>query len=337
MTTESTKFFYDITPERVLAAVEHFDVRCTGRCLSLQSMENRVYDVEIETSSEPSSEPSRPSDRFRVIKFYRPGRWSEAQILEEHEFLRDLVQNEVPVVAPLVDKNGKSLLCDGESGIWYALFPKQGGRSPQELSDQDLPKVGRLLARLHTVGASKPAQHRIKLTPRTYGLDNLAFLLNSGALPPDYRAHYQQVVESICSIITPWFDGIPYSRVHGDAHLGNLLLGNEGLFWVDFDDMLMAPCVQDLWLLVLDRDEEAKRRMELLLSGYEELRHFDRSTLSLIEGLRALRMIHYTAWVARRFEDPAFKRTFPHFGTPSYWREQLGDMHEQLEVIQGAA
>lgn len=333
MDEQHTQFFYQITPEVVLRAVEEFGVRCTGRCLSLHSMENRVYDVEIELPS--STELKKPSDKFRVVKFYRPGRWSKEQILEEHEFLFDLIDAEVEVVAPLRDKAGNSLRSI-ENTIWYAVFPKQGGRSPQELKDDELERVGRLLARLHTVGAGKVAKHRLRLTPETYGVNNLRFLVDSGTIPPDYREPYSRLAGTIITMITPWFEGVPAIRVHGDAHLGNLLWGNEGPFWVDFDDMLVAPPVQDLWLVMLERGEEARKRQELLLSGYESIRNFDRSTLSLIEALRTLRMINYTAWIAKRFDDPAFKLTFPQFGTLGYWREQLGDLQEQSERLQGA-
>lgn len=329
---QETEYFYELTPEKILQAVEHLGVRCTGRCLSLQSMENRVYEVEIEVDEQT---PVRdPSERFRVVKFYRPGRWSKEQILEEHEYLFDLKEQEIPVVAPDRDSSGQSLFLAPEIKIWFAVFPKQGGRSPTELSDEDLLQVGRLLARLHTVGSLKPANQRLTLSPQTYGHDNLRYLVEQQKIPADVQPHYVNVVEQICQFITPWFEDVPIQRIHGDAHLGNLLWGRTGAFWVDFDDMVRGPCVQDLWLVALGRDEEAKRRLDVLLSGYESMRRFDRTTLMLIEPLRALRMIHYATWIAKRWEDPAFQRTFPDFGSNRYWREQISDLQDQLRFMQ---
>ena len=175
----SSEYFYELTPERILAGVERFGFECTGRCLALNSMENRVYEIEIFTSDEIRS----PSERFRIVKFYRPGRWSSAQILEEHRFLQQLHANDISVVPPLLTPDGETLLQETHSGIYFALFPKQGGRSPDELTDEQLERVGRLLARMHNVGGSEPAKARLALTPNTYGIDNLRFLLETQTLP----------------------------------------------------------------------------------------------------------------------------------------------------------
>ncbi len=185
------------------------------------------------------------------------------------------------------------------------------------------------------MGAQKKAEHRLKLSVESFGSSNLRYLLDAKVVPDEFRPHFTHVVESICRTVEPWFSNVPLQRIHGDAHLGNLLWGSSGGFWVDFDDMLRGPCVQDMWLVVIGRDSEAKRKRELLVSAYESMRSFDRATLALIEPLRALRMIHYNAWIARRFEDPAFQRTFPHFGTTGYWREHVSDLQDQLEFIQG--
>ncbi|MBX7143603.1 MAG: serine/threonine protein kinase [Oligoflexia bacterium] len=334
-TSNTNEYFYSLTPEGVLRAVEHLGFHCTGRALALNSMENRVYEVEIEVKDE-SSVQSR-YDYFRVVKFYRPGRWSREQILEEHKFLLQLEASDIPVIAPLRDSADETLHQDPESGIWYAVFPKCGGRAPDELSDEQAERIGRLLARLHLVGAREPAPNRLRLSPETYGLDNVRFLREAGFLPNEIAQAYTSTVESICACASPWFAQTASQRIHGDCHAGNILWGNQGPFLLDFDDMVMGPCVQDLWLLLPGRDEEGQRILELMIAGYEQLKAFDRASLRLIEALRALRMVHYSAWIARRWKDPAFTRVFPQFGSPAYWNGQLADLREQLGIVQGTA
>ena len=329
---EQTKYFYSLTPDRVLDAVETFGYRCTGRCTALNSMENRVYDVEIEVE-DPASLNS-PSERFRIVKFYRPGRWSKEQILEEHQFLQDLAEIEIPVVAPLRGDNGSTIYEVPGSGIFCAVFPKVGGRNPQELSKDQLPVIGRLLARMHNAGAVKEAKHRIQISYETYGLQSLDYLLDSQIIPEHLENHYSDLVEEICDISAPWFEEAEVQRIHGDCHLGNLLWGDQGPFWVDFDDMVNGPCVQDIWLILPGRDEFAKEQLEILLSAYDQMREFDYSSLCLVEPLRSIRMIHFDAWIAKRWEDPAFPRTFVEFGTDKYWNEQISQLQEQLLLIQ---
>jgi Ser/Thr protein kinase RdoA (MazF antagonist) len=332
-----TEYFYELTPDRILSAAEEAGVRCTGRCLPLNSLENRVYEVEIEVA-DPASVRS-PSDKARIVKFYRPGRWSEAQILEEHRFLLDLAEAEVPTVTPLPFADGTTLRLVPDAGVWFAVFPKVGGRHPDEMNDDQLRRVGRLLGRMHNVGAERTAPHRIRLDLETYGYKNLDFLLESEALPERIEEAYADTVEELCELAAPWFaEAEPsFRRIHGDCHLGNLIWADnpshEGPFWVDFDDMVTGPAVQDLWLIVPGRDEEALARRELLLEGYEDMRAFDRSTLRLVEPLRALRFVHFSAWIAKRWSDPAFPRRFEHFGTERYWAEQLADLREQLELV----
>ena len=328
-----TKYFFELTPERILEAVESLGLVCTGRCLALNSMENRVYEVEIDIGDTPTK---RPSDRFRIIKFYRPGRWTREQIADEHRFLLDLVEYEIPVVAPSANANGETLFRLKDVDILFAVFPKQGGRNPEELNEEQVGRVGRLLGRMHSVGRTKQASSRLRLTPENIGLQSLEFLLDSGSIPREVEDSYEGLVRSICDLSSPWFEGINYQRIHGDCHLGNLLWSDEGPFWVDFDDMMQGPPVQDLWLMLPGRDDHAKRLLHHLLEGYEQMGDFDRSTLRLIEPLRALRMIYFTAWIAKRWEDPAFKRAFVDFGTPRYWREQIDQLNEQLELMNSA-
>lgn len=331
---EKTKFFFELTPDRVLEAVETSGLRCTGRCLALNSFENRVYDMELELDGADDAPEARQQNPFanrRVAKFYRPGRWTREQILEEHEFLADLRAAEVPAVAPIPFPDG-STLHSTASGIHYALFPKVGGRAPDEFTDEQCMRIGRLLARVHAVGAAKPAAHRVRLTPSTYGEANLEYLLRDW-VPADFRARYERAVREILRISSPWFASAPMQRTHGDCHPGNLLQNANGFFFVDFDDMVIAPPAQDVWLLVPGRDRESLAQRESLLEAYEEMREFDRSTLRLIEPLRALRFVHYTAWIARRWEDPAFPRAFPEFNSHSYWADETADLEEQLRLI----
>ena len=273
------------------------------------------------------------------MKFYRPGRWTREQILEEHEFLADLRAAEIPAIAPIAFPDGETLKLTPQGGIWYALFPKVGGSAPDELTDDQLRRIGMLLARIHNVGAAKAAPHRIELNPSTYGLQNLEYLL-SNWIPLDFRAKYEAAVRDICSHRRAVVQG---ASAEGDSSrarrlpLGNLLWNQEGPFFLDFDDMVRAPAAQDVWLLTPGRDQETKYARESLLEGYSEFRAFDRSTLRLIEPLRALRFVHYTAWVARRWEDPAFPAAFPEFGSHHYWADETQDLEEQLRLIRESA
>lgn len=319
-----TQFFFELTPDRVLEAVEASGITCTGRCLTLNSFENRVYDVELESDDGPKAR--------RVAKFYRPGRWSREQILEEHEFLADLRASEIPAIAPLAFPDGGTLQRT-RAGIWYALFPKVGGRAPDELTDEQLMRIGRLLARIHSVGASRAAPNRVQIGPETYALANLEFLLGENWVPVDFQRRYREVVEKICAITAGWFAEAANYRVHGDCHLGNLLWNQEGPFFLDFDDMVRGPAVQDIWLLTPGRDVDSLRQREVLLEGYGEMRAFERTTLRLIEPLRALRFVHYSAWIARRWKDPAFPQAFPEFGSHRYWADETQDLEEQLRLI----
>jgi Ser/Thr protein kinase RdoA (MazF antagonist) len=328
--SSATRFFFQLTPEKVLEAVEALGVRCTGRVLALNSLENRVYEVELDIDL--ASDAGR-WDAYRVVKFYRPGRWTREQILEEHTFLTECARAEIPVVEPLQFPNGETLSEVAGAGIWYAIFPKVGGRILDEMSESELRQIGRLIARLHNVGATKSFKHRIKLTPETYGEANVTFLKNNKLLPPSVEGHYLGIAERIIKTSEPWFRETQTQRLHGDCHIGNILWHPKGCYIVDFDDSLEGPCVQDLWLLTPGRDQVAIKYRETMLEGYEMMRAFDHGSLRLIEPLRALRMIHFTTWIAKRFEDPAFKQVFVDYGTERYWREQLIALQEVGEVL----
>lgn len=329
--TAETQLFFELTPERILDAVEAIGLRCTGRCLALNSMENRVYEVEVE--ADPEAVRKNPSERFRVVKFYRPGRWSKEQILEEHEFLKDLVEYEVPVVAPVIADNGETLYTMPDTGIHYTVFPKAGGRQPDELDDDQLELTGRLLARLHNVGAIRPAKHRLTLSVESHALSNLDYLLSANALPEILRAKYEETVREICKLAEPMFAAAKVHRIHGDCHFGNILWATAGPRLVDFDDMVTGPGVQDIWLLVTGPDTERAQKLDLLLEAYETMRPFDRASIRLIPALRALRMVHFSAWISRRWNDPAFPRAFPAYGTDRYWQEELQVLWEMLTSL----
>ncbi|MBI5013925.1 MAG: serine/threonine protein kinase [Deltaproteobacteria bacterium] len=314
-----SEVFRRLTPEHCLDAVEVGGRRCTGRVFALNSYENRVYQFELEDGSSV------------VGKFYRPGRWSRDTILEEHTFLKDLAEEEIPVAVPIALAPGDTLA--EVDGILYALFPRVRGRVPQELSDAEVRMVGRLLARLHNVGASRDAPHRLRLTPRTYGLDNLEALLDHDHLPPEVKDGYAFTVRALVERIEPYFRDVPVHRIHGDCHLGNLIWTDEGPTFLDFDDTLVGPAVQDVWMLLPSFDDEGHRQRKVLLEAYEEFRPFDPAWLRLVEPLRALRFVHYSCWIARRFGDAVFQRTFPHFGTVQYWQREVLDLREQIARI----
>ncbi|MEX1099747.1 MAG: serine/threonine protein kinase [Bacteriovoracaceae bacterium] len=326
--SEETQYFNKLTPEHVLEAVEKLNFKTTGRVMQLNSMENRVYEVEIELDEEPES----ISENFKIIKFYRPGRWSKEQIQEEHDFLWDLKDQEIPAIAPVKFEN--QTLFENEQGLYFTLFPKQGGRECDEWTNSLLEQMGRLLARLHNVGATKKAGHRIKLDIENYGEKNLEFLLQSGKIPNEYAAHYENLANQIFKISSSLFEGVGYQRVHGDCHHGNVLLGSTGPFLIDFDDMVQGPKVQDIWMIIPGRDDYSIRQRNILVDAYLSMGDFNLRELKLIESLRALRMIHFSSWIAHRYEDEAFKRAFPTYGSSQYWEKELHDLREQISHIQ---
>jgi Ser/Thr protein kinase RdoA (MazF antagonist) len=323
---QETQYFYEIGPEDILKAVDCLGLRSTGRILQLNSLENRVYQVEIELEEESTN----PSDHFVIIKFYRPGRWTKNQILDEHTFLFDLREQEIPVIAPL-KINGTSLF--ELKSIYYALFPKKGGRIPDEFDEEASLNLGRLLGRVHLVGAKAVSQYRIKMNPDTFGKQNIQFLLDKKLIHPQIETSYLKTWEGIEKLISPLFQNLTIQRIHGDCHRGNILYAKDGFSLVDFDDMVMGPKVQDLWLIFPGRDEETLKLRDEFLIGYDEFNNFDYSSLKLIEPLRTLRFIHFSAWIGKRIDDPSFQRAFPYYGTIEYWNGQLKDLQDQLELI----
>ena len=313
------EFFYSLTPDIVIKAVEECGFEPTGHCMALNSFENRVYDLKLD------------DDSHVVTKFYRPGRWTKEQILEEHRFLLDLQADEIPVCAPLTFSDGSTLRKTED--IYYAVWPRTGGRAGDELTDTELQILGRLLARIHNNGAAKKAEHRIELTGKTYGTDSLDYLLENNFLPPHCRTRYENAVKEIVDIYEALRKDVPMHRIHGDCHLGNLLHGRDGWFFLDFDDFLNGPAVQDVWMLTPARDTEGLRQRGIFLEAYRQFRPFDSAWLKLIEPLRALRYIRYAAWIAKRWQDPAFPPAFPHFGSVQYWEDETSDLEDQIRFF----
>ncbi len=322
---ELRQSFFSLSPDLILNSVEnalqkkHPGLRTTGRSFALNSLENRVYEIGIEEEI--------MGEKSIVAKFYRPGRWSREQILEEHQFLKELKEAEIPVIVPLQE------LHQTEDGILFTLFPKVRGRLKDELQPEELRQLGRFLGKIHSVGARFESQFRQKLTLDTYGRQSLKTLIDSPFLNENIAPYYEKTCLNLFQIIEQRMENIFTQSIHGDFHVGNVLWNESGPFILDFDDMLTGPPVQDLWMIAKGRGEEDLQLREELLQGYEMMRDFDRSTLSLVEPLRALRMIHYSAWISRRWDDPSFSRMFTQFTTQQYWNEELEALNEILELV----
>ena len=303
----------------MLDAVEVGGLRCTGRCLPLRAFENRVYEVELEDESR------------LVVKFYRPGRWSRQTILDEHQFLAELVEAELPAVAPTDLGTGRTL--SEIDGIFYAAFPKVRGRTLDEADDERLRRIGRLIGRMHAVGAARDAPHRPRLTVERYVHESLEVLIKGGAMTSALAPRYADVARRIADAAAGPLAAARTQRIHGDLHWGNALWGSDGPILLDFDDMLVGPPVQDLWLLARGDAEEARQAREQLIEGYEVFREFDRATLALCEPLRALRIIYMSAWIARRWDDQSFRTAFPTFNTESYWAGEYEALYNIFERL----
>jgi Ser/Thr protein kinase RdoA (MazF antagonist) len=319
--TTTTHPFHTLTPDFIMDAVESQGFRCDCRTFALNSYENRVYQVGID-----EGQPL-------IAKFYRPGRWSAEQIMEEHRLCFELAEHELPVVAPLKNASGESLFQFGT--FRFALYPRQGGHAPEFDNLDNLLILGRMLGRIHCVGAVQPFSHRPVLDSQTFGHASVA-LISERFIPEDYRASYEAVTRQLLAVIDGIMDGVGpvrYIRSHGDCHAGNILWRDNAPHFVDFDDARMAPAVQDLWMMLSGDRQRQTAQLEALMEGYREFCDFDPRELRLIEVLRALRMLHYSAWIASRWNDPAFPAAFPWFNTVNYWGEQILALREQLAVL----
>jgi Ser/Thr protein kinase RdoA (MazF antagonist) len=317
-----------LTPDVVLNSLDAVGLRCDGRLLALNSYENRVYQVGLEDAG------------FVVAKFYRPERWTDEQVLEEHAFAQQLADAEIPVVAPTAFA-GRTLL-EGE-GFRFAVFPRKGGRAPELEDEKILEWLGRFIGRIHAVGAARPFAHRPALDIGSFGTEPREFLLGSGFIPADLLEPWRQASALALEGVEAAYrraGHVSVIRVHGDCHPSNVLwtpdTGNApgGPHFVDLDDARMAPAVQDLWMLVSGDRRTMSRQLGRLLAGYEDFREFDDRELNLVEALRTLRLIHYSAWLARRWDDPAFPLAFPFFGTARYWQDRILELREQIAALQ---
>lgn len=328
-----------LTPDQVQDALAAVGLWGDGRLSALSSYENRVYQVHLESPVEGHGQV--------VLKFYRPGRWSEAQILEEHAFAAELAAAEVPVVAPLV-LGGRTLHRHGD--FLFSVSPRRGGRPPELENFEVLEWTGRFIARLHTVGAARPFDQRPALDAASFGHEPRDWLLDHEVVAPEVRSAWRQALDEALRIVESHEPLKPAPsvgaerpvarlRLHGDCHPGNILWTPEGHagagpHFVDLDDARTGPAVQDLWMLLAGDRRQRTLQLDALIEGYEQFRSFDRRELALIEPLRTLRLIHYSAWIARRWEDPAFPINFPWFGSRDYWQGQVDMLVEQIEDMQ---
>jgi len=317
--------FHMITPDYVLQAVEAQGFVTDGRMLELNSYENRVYQVGIE-----DSDPV-------VVKFYRPGRWSDEQILEEQDFTFELEEQELPVVTPWRNDNGDSLL--HFENMRLSVFPRKGGRAPELDNPDNLYTLGQCLGRMHRVGQASPFRLRPSLTWQSYGEESLEFVV-AHMIPSGLRMAYQSLGDDLLKIIRQRFaacEGVEWIRCHADCHIGNILWRDDSPHFVDFDDARMAPAIQDLWMFLSGERYEQAAQLQEILDGYEMFQPFDTRELQLVESLRTLRMMHHCAWLARRWDDPAFPRHFPWFNTERYWGEHILQLREQFALLQEPA
>jgi len=324
--------YANLAPEVVLDAVDTCGLASSGSLLALNSYENRVFQVGVDGP-----------ERFVVAKFYRPGRWSDAQILEEHAFVEELAAAEIPVVAPLRYADS-SLHAHG--GYRFALYPRRGGRAPNLDDTTVLEWIGRFLGRIHALGAQRPFAVRPPLDADSFAIEPRCYLLEHDWLPRELKTVYagvaQQAIDAIAHCQAR-AGAVRAIRLHGDTHEGNILwtegdIGSGrpgGPHFVDFDDARTGPAVQDLWMLLGDR-EQRPVRLKALLEGYEDFAEFDDRELHLVEALRTLRLLHYSAWIARRWHDPAFPAAFPWFDTPRYWEDRILELREQIAAMSEA-
>lgn len=313
--------FSRLDPEAILSSIE----RATGRrllnvCRPHASYINRVYEVQDEEGN------------FLVAKFYRPGRWSFEALEDEHKFVADCAARELPVISPLVLDGGTSMAsCDN---IYFAVYPRCGGRLVDEYSDEQWLELGRLLGRLHAVGALDQAPGRNRLHPEQTSREQVDYLCANDLIPANLLPQFIDVVDELLETITPLFEGVDFIRLHGDCHTSNLIhRPGESFFIIDFDDMVVGPPIQDLWMLLPGYLEESRVELALLLEGYELFHFFDRSTLTLVEPLRAMRFIHYMSWCAKQYIEDGATRVNDDFGSHAYWQQEIADLKDQAVVI----
>jgi Ser/Thr protein kinase RdoA (MazF antagonist) len=313
-----------LTPDTVLDALDGVGLRGDGRLLALNSYENRVYQVWLEDGPPV------------VVKFYRPARWSDAAIVEEHAFTRELAERELPVVT--ATPVGERTLHEFR-GFRFAVFARRGGRAPELEDLKTLEWMGRFIGRMHAVGALQPFRDRPAVDITTFGEEPRDYLLANGFLPADLVESWRRVVDHALDGVRRCYDragDVRMLRLHGDCHAGNILWTDDGPHFVDFDDSRMGPAVQDLWMLLSGDRAAMSSQLAGVIAGYEDFCEFSPRELCLVEALRTLRMIHYEAWLARRWDDPAFPAAFPWFGTTRYWQNQILELRDQVGLLDEA-
>ena len=318
-----------LTPDVVIDAVESTGRHSDARILALNSYENRVYQVGMD-----EGEPV-------IAKFYRPDRWSIEQIIEEHQFTQQLYELEIPVVPPLVINEGSDTptLCRFDD-FYFSIYPRQGGRAPELDNLEHLHQLGQFISRIHAVGAVYPFQHRLTLRVQAFGYDSVAYLLENDFIPGEVRPAYESIVNEVLVAIDkscPESEEYEFISLHGDCHPGNILWRDDRPHFVDFDDAITGPAIQDLWMLLSGDTTYRQRQLSEIIEGYEVFRKFNLRELKLIEPLRALRVLNYNAWLAKRWHDPAFPISFPWFNTPRYWSEHILELKELLTSLQEPA
>lgn len=315
-----------LTPDLIVDAVESQGHLSDLRILALNSYENRVYQVGIEEQLP------------LIAKFYRPNRWSDEQIIEEHQFSQQLFDNEIPAIPPLKNANGETLF--HSHGYRFSLYERKGGRAP-ELSDlEHLYQLGRYIGRIHATGASEQYQYRPTINTETFLTEPYQYLLKTNFLPADLMPAYTSLMDDLIELVLIHYQQTEFDilRLHGDCHVGNILWAdygeNQGPEFLDFDDSRMGPAVQDIWMLLSGSEEEQRIQLQEIIEGYEEFYPFNKAEIGLIESLRTMRLVHYAAWIAKRWQDPAFPAAFPWFGEPRYWEQHILELREQLANLQ---
>jgi len=314
--------FEALSPDQILTATEQQGFTTDGRITALNSYENRVYQIGIDGASP------------LVAKFYRPNRWNREQIQEEHDFLFDLQAHDIPVVVPIKNETGESLF--EQQNFLFALFPRTGGYAPELDHEDNLAIMGRTLARLHLIGEQQLFQSRPALDAQTFGQDSIDFVANQ-FIPFEQKSAYLSISNDIMAVVKEQLAGASPIRVHGDLHVGNILMREDIPNLVDFDDARNAPAIQDIWMLLSGTTDEQRRQIAQISEAYNAFRTFPIQQLKMIEALRTLRLIHHTAWLARRWDDPAFPPAFGWFDTPAFWTQHLADLSAQLDALQQPA
>ncbi len=304
-----------LTPDTILDAVESQNFVVNGRVMVLNSYENRVYQVGIEQTDKAPANPL-------IVKFYRPERWNQAQIQEDHDFCYEIEAQDIPVVTIYQFEDFK-----------FAVFPRKGGYAPELDYQDNLAIMGRTLARLHNVGAQQAFKYRPTLDAQTFGQDSIDYVAEH-FIPFEHKPAYLAVTENIMALVSEKLKGATNIRVHGDLHIGNILLRDDIPNLVDFDDARMAPAIQDIWMLLSGDNNEQQIQLQKIIQAYSEFRDFPYAELKMIESLRTLRLIHHTAWLARRWQDPAFPPAFPWFDSHQFWPQHVADLQQQLNALQ---